>query len=108
MGGKQHVPFFRSFEARAYLCLGRVEDRENCLDLAKQCIAETNQRFYEPGVCIESAAVDRDQGKCTEADLMKAISTAQGIPPELRGPASTLGIAATMQHQLKRGSAVIG
>ncbi|SEF15038.1 Double zinc ribbon [Rhizobiales bacterium GAS191] len=79
MGGRQHEPFFRCFEARAYLRLGRSEDCEDCLERAHRCIAETGQRFYEPGVHIESAALVRHQGRYDEAEarLLRAIEVAR-------------------------------
>lgn len=79
MGGRQHEPFFRCFEARAYLHLGRSEDCEDCLERAHRCIAETGQRFYEPGVHIASAALVGHQGRSDEAEarLLRAIEVAR-------------------------------
>jgi predicted ATPase len=79
MGGTQHEPFFRCFEAHAYLHLDRPEDSQRSLERAHQCLMETNQRFYEPGILIGSAALLRHQRKLREADalLLKTIDVAR-------------------------------
>ena len=79
LGGKQHEPLIRCFEAQAYLRLHRPEDSEDCLERARRSLAETNQRFFEPGVQLGSAALLRHQGKDREAEafLWKAIELAR-------------------------------
>jgi predicted ATPase len=79
MGGKQHEPLFRLFEAQAYLHLDRKQDCEDCLERAHRCIAETNQRFYEPGGHVGSASLfcQRGDDETAETSLWMGIHVAR-------------------------------
>jgi tetratricopeptide (TPR) repeat protein len=81
-GSRQHEPFARSLEAQAYLHLGQLEECEERLRQAHQCLADTSQHFYTPGVQLVSAALLRCQGGDEEAEARPwdaiRISRAQG------------------------------
>jgi class 3 adenylate cyclase len=70
MGGTQHEPFFRCFEAQACLRLDRPHDSERSLARAHQCLSETKQRFYEPPFLLGSAALLLFKSKYRDAEAL--------------------------------------